>query len=44
MVLLVATMLAHLRLNRGLQHRLSQPGEQTAPADQLDTVGASPVH
>ena len=43
-VLVVAEMLAHLGLQRGLEHRLGQPGQQPARADQLDPLGAGLLH
>jgi len=32
--------LGDLRLERGLQHRLGQPGQQTTRPDQLHTLGS----
>jgi hypothetical protein len=42
-VLVVADVLAHLRLKRGLEHRLGQPGQQPARPDQFDAVGTGPL-
>ena len=39
-VLFVAQVLGELRLERGLQHRLGQPGQQPCRADQLHTLGS----
>ena len=39
-VLVIAQMLRHLLLERGLQHLLGQPGQQPARAHQVDTLGA----
>ena len=43
-VLVIAQVLGDLRLQGGLQHRLGQPGQQAARADQLDPFGAGLLH
>jgi len=43
-VLGIAQVLAHLRLQGGLKHRLGQPRQQPTGADQLDPLGAGAVH
>ena len=43
-VLVIAQVLAHLRLQGGLKHRLGQPIQQPARADQVDPFCTGPVH
>jgi hypothetical protein len=43
-VLVVSEMRAHLLLDRALEHRLRQPGQQPALTYQLHPNGASPCH
>jgi len=43
-VSVIAQMLGHLRLERGLKHRLGQPRQKPARADELDPLGAGGFH
>jgi hypothetical protein len=43
-VLVIAQVLGHLRLQRGLEHRLGQPSQQATLANQLHTFGAGLLH
>jgi hypothetical protein len=40
-VLVIAQVRTHLGLERGLEHRLRQPGQQTTRPDELNPLGAS---
>jgi len=40
-VAVIAKVLAHLRFQSGLEHRLGQSGEQPARADELDALGVN---
>lgn len=44
LVLVVAQVLAHLRIQSGLEHLLGQPRQRAVRADQVDPIGAGLVH
>jgi hypothetical protein len=43
-MLVISQVLGALRFQGGLQHRLSQPGQQTVRPDQLHALSAGPFH
>ena len=43
-VLVIAQMLRHLLLERGLEHLFRQPGQQPVRTDQVDALGAGLLH
>jgi len=43
-MLVIAQVLRHFRLQGGLQHRSGQPGQQPARPDQLHALSAGPLH
>ena len=43
-ILVITQVPGHLRLRRGLEHSLGQPGKQASPSEQFHTLGTGPLH
>jgi hypothetical protein len=43
-MLVIPQVLGHFRFQRGFQHRLGQPSQQTTLADQLHPLGTGLLH